>query len=121
MTLINFPNPLIKLRKKAEDQVNMHHYNLNTHQEVEHIHKRMEAMLVSAGGTPSAEFAEEAELMGKSPLELAQIIQSKPNETLLRGHIRRKAILAIRAETDPDKIDAIVESHRQSILKVKEA
>lgn len=96
---------------KAEAAIDGH-FNaqaaMNAQKDQEYTAKKSIALDVLAGGDVPAVFAAEADLMGLSVSDLANVIASKPDLVLERGLRRRTAIIAVRAATTSSAIDEVL-------------
>ena len=103
---IKLPDPMPALREARKAAVNENFSKIaatNLQRDMAHAAKRIEAQAIVGGAVASAEFAAEAELRGITPLELANVVLSKPNEAAQR-ELRRQQIHALieAAKTEPE-------------------
>ncbi|WP_370095748.1 hypothetical protein [Bradyrhizobium yuanmingense] len=103
------------LRLAARDKIDLHlseQAQHRAHRELAHAAKRVAAQQLLAG-EPNTDLDFEASLRGITPLELAQVIVSKPNTLMQRENQRQAAFAEIAAATLPAQLDAIVEATLQ--------
>ncbi|SFM00792.1 hypothetical protein SAMN03159423_4883 [Bradyrhizobium sp. NFR13] len=97
-------SPMADFRDEAIRQVNERYNQIaraNLHRDHAHFIKRTLAAQIIEGGYVPAEFADEAALRNITPLDLANLINSKPNEAAQRELNRQRELLAIAAATTP--------------------
>lgn len=76
--------------------------------DMEYRRKKEIAESVLDGAEATAEFAEEAKLMGLSVVDLAAIIQAKPDTVMDRAIRRRRAILVVRSTATVDDLNRLL-------------
>jgi hypothetical protein len=100
-------SPMAALRAAAIVKVNERYNALatqNVHRDAAHAHKRAVAAAVIAGAEAPAEFSAEAALRNVSPLALAELIASKPNDAAQRELARQTELLTIAGALRPDQL-----------------
>jgi Xaa-Pro aminopeptidase len=103
-------SPISSMIAKAEARINAAH-SPNS-QDLAHNHKRLQAQAVVAGGTPSAEFQQAAQIEGVTVETLAKTIVSKPDALMARENLRRAAIVDLRKAKSPTDIDKVLQAHQ---------
>jgi hypothetical protein len=102
-------NPLAKLIEKAEQRVNIQH--MPQSQDIAHDRKRRAAEAVLAGGTPTPEFQQAAQIEGMTVETLAKAIVSKPDALMARENERRQVIVKLRQAKNQTELNQILDAH----------
>lgn len=99
--------------EKAVDDYFNHEAIANAHRDQEHDRKKKIAADILSGGDHAAppEFIEEAQLTGVTITDLANTIQSKPDDVMNRIIRRRRALVAARRATTVDELNNIIAAH----------